>query len=98
MFIPNQSLDSRVIRELSKHHLYIHKAVAVSVQKNDRRDDIPRGKPRRSVRTPTKRAKRADIIIIHLERSFAHDLEPMHDRLDRRKGVEVGIRGDLLEI
>lgn len=51
---------------------------------------------RRVRRAHGRDARERERVVVHLERAVAHDLEPVHDGLDGRGGVEVRVRGELL--
>ena len=92
-------------RELAEHDVDVHERVAVAVEEDDRADDVARREARGRVRGDARGLGRApdeddalDVVVVHLELGVAHDLEPVHDGLDGRGGVEVRVRGELLEL
>lgn len=103
MLIASQWNRSRMRRQLVEHLLNVHKGVAVAVEEDDGRDNVPGGETCGSIGTHAGRAARRtrdneglDIVIVHLELAVAHDLEPVHDGLDRSEGVEMSVRGVFL--
>lgn len=97
MLVRMQRLGHSVRWELCKHSVDVHKAIAVSVEKEDGSNNVTRWETRRPVRANSGPDNgRQHVVVVHLECGIAHDLEPMHDRLDGSKRVQMGISRDLL--
>lgn len=97
MLVAMKALGICVLRELGHHLLNIHQAIRVPPEKNDGCGDVASGEARWAVRADgCPHDRRQDIIVVHLECSIAHDLEPVHDRFDGREGVEMRVCSNLL--
>jgi len=97
MFITMQPLLNCVSWQLCQHHINVNQAIPVSPYQHNRCYDIPRGESRWTITTDTRANHRADdVVVIHLESTIAHDLEPVNNRLDRGERVEVSVGADFL--
>jgi len=80
----------------------VDETVAVSIEKDNGRHDVTCREARGSVGAHGgTNDGRQYVIVVHLEGRVAHDLEPVHDGLDRSKGIKVCgcsdflVRGDV---
>lgn len=105
VLIPGQRASTGIaFGELVEHRANVDERVAVAVKEDDRADDVARREAGGGVRGNARGAGNAadehdalDVIVIHLELGVAHDLEPMHHRLDGRGGIEVRVGREALE-
>lgn len=75
----------------------MYEAVRISIKKDDGSDDVSGGESYRSVRANRRTHDgRKNVVVVHLKSGIAHDLKPMHNRLDRCEGVKMGVGRDLL--
>ena len=103
VFISLEGNRNGMRRQLPRHLLDVHQRVGRAVQQHDGRDDVACGESRGSIRgharhtvRRAREGKRLHVVVVHLELAVAHDLEPVHDRLDRRERVQVRVRRVLL--
>ena len=105
VLVLGQRVRPRVaLGQLVEHRADVDKRVAVPVEKDNRADDVARGEAGGGIRGDAGGARDAadehdalDVVVVHLELGVAHDLEPVHDGLDGRGGVEVRVRGEALK-
>ena len=96
VFVMGNLLRRRVFRQLFEHHLDVDKAVTATPEQNDRSFDILRREFRNFVvaASMSDTAGALDLVVEHLKRAVADDLEPMDHTFGRgeREEVRVGCK------
>lgn len=98
MFVVRDLVGNGLRGELLEHDLDIDQRIAPTVHENDGRLDIPSWVPSH-LGIPIGRAQGKvllDVVVVHLERFVADDLEPMNHALGAREGIQVRVGGKLL--
>lgn len=102
MFVPLQAANIKVVLgKLIAHRIDVDERIDVTIKKDDVRRDIAGGElgwavPRAGALIARTTTECVEVVVVHDEASGAHDLKPVYDGLCAGKGIEVGIRRELL--